>query len=191
MQLLLSANISIAPIPKPRPKFRVLPRGKGKSSFGGGVQTYYPGDYLKQEAALASLLRERIPSEMRGRMCFGAISLTLTMGMPLPSSLTRREYGDRLGKLHAMKPDIDNIEKHILDAINHIGIWKDDCQVARVLKEKVWACAPGFIQLEVMGEDVREVEEVDAFTLPPRQAAKAARRKSVPVVPIKQQMAIL
>ena len=190
MQRILSANIAITPIPKPRPKFRVLPRKKGQQ-FGGGVQTYYQNDYLKLEEALSATLREHISREMRGKVCFGAVSVELTLGMPIPSSLTNREYGERLGRPHIFKPDIDNLEKHVLDAVNHVGIWKDDCQVARVVKEKIWAPAPGFILLEIHGADVRDVEEVDVFSLPPKQAVKAGRRKSVPVVPIKQQLDLL
>lgn len=39
---------------------------------------------------------------------------------------------------HTKKPDLDNLEKAILDALNGVA-WVDDSQVCRVLKEKVIA----------------------------------------------------
>jgi Holliday junction resolvase RusA-like endonuclease len=35
------------------------------------------------------------------------------------------------------RPDIDNLEKAVLDALNGVA-WKDDTQVARVVKEKTY-----------------------------------------------------
>jgi Holliday junction resolvase RusA-like endonuclease len=35
------------------------------------------------------------------------------------------------------RPDIDNLEKAVLDALKGVA-WKDDTQVARVVKEKTW-----------------------------------------------------
>lgn len=38
---------------------------------------------------------------------------------------------------HTLKPDTDNLEKHILDALKGI-LWLDDCTVARTHPEKLW-----------------------------------------------------
>jgi Holliday junction resolvase RusA-like endonuclease len=39
---------------------------------------------------------------------------------------------------HTQKPDKDNLEKAVMDALTSIGIWKDDCQVYGGITEKYW-----------------------------------------------------
>ena len=36
-------------------------------------------------------------------------------------------------------PDLDNLVKGILDALNGSGVWDDDCQVVQLQAEKYWA----------------------------------------------------
>lgn len=44
----------------------------------------------------------------------------------------------RWGKYCWTVPDLDNLEKYILDMIKSL-LYKDDCQVAKVTKMKIWA----------------------------------------------------
>jgi Holliday junction resolvase RusA-like endonuclease len=39
---------------------------------------------------------------------------------------------------HTVKPDKDNLEKAVMDALTGIQIWKDDCQVYGGNTEKYW-----------------------------------------------------
>lgn len=39
---------------------------------------------------------------------------------------------------HTVKPDKDNLEKAVMDALTGIRIWKDDCQVYGGQIEKYW-----------------------------------------------------
>ena len=39
---------------------------------------------------------------------------------------------------HAVKPDKDNLEKAVMDALTAIQVWKDDCQVYGGNTEKYW-----------------------------------------------------
>jgi len=41
-------------------------------------------------------------------------------------------------KLHTQKPDKDNLEKAVMDALTGIEIWNDDCQVYGSTTIKVW-----------------------------------------------------
>lgn len=46
---------------------------------------------------------------------------------------------DRWGQLHLFKPDVDNLEKLVLDCLKRAGaLGGDDCLVARVEKSKEW-----------------------------------------------------
>lgn len=40
------------------------------------------------------------------------------------------------------KPDRDNLDKAVLDALSNVGMWRDDCQACSGSIEKRW-CAPG------------------------------------------------
>lgn len=42
-----------------------------------------------------------------------------------------------------VKPDIDKLERSLLDGITDSGLWRDDAQVVQVSKSKVYAERPG------------------------------------------------
>ncbi len=140
-QALLAGNVAINPIAKPRPKFRVVKIKKGKFTSGHSVMTYYPGDYMEKEQELSLLiaaLREvREPYD-------GPISVDAICVFALPPSLTKKEREARMkAGWHIIKPDVDNVGKWILDAMNHIRIWSDDCQVADLRIRKRWGNEAG------------------------------------------------
>ena len=91
----------------------------------------------------------------------GPIALELTIRMPRPKSHFRT--GKNAGILredapswHTAKPDLDNIEKALKDALSDIRVWGDDCQVCQVTKKKVY----------VAGQEVC-VSDVTISTIPP------------------------
>lgn len=45
------------------------------------------------------------------------------------------------------KRDIDNVAKAVLDAIGHAGIWYDDCQVDKLLIERIGIEPPGCVDV--------------------------------------------
>lgn len=45
---------------------------------------------------------------------------------------------NRIGQAHTFKPDADNLEKLVLDAMKKVGVFKDDSQVAKVEVSKQW-----------------------------------------------------
>lgn len=65
----------------------------------------------------------------------GPIGVSLTFVFARPKRL-KKTRPDQTWK--DTKPDIDNLEKAVLDALNGIA-WNDDGQVAAVMKNKVWA----------------------------------------------------
>jgi len=44
-----------------------------------------------------------------------------------------------LSARHANKPDVDNLVKLVLDALNRSGYWVDDAQVCEIATRKVYA----------------------------------------------------
>jgi Holliday junction resolvase RusA-like endonuclease len=71
----------------------------------------------------------------------GPVKLIFTAFFPIPKSWPKKKQAE--ARWHVVKPDSDNIEKLLKDALTHIA-WKDDCQVAfcTKLKRYVWSKYP-------------------------------------------------
>ena len=81
----------------------------------------------------------------------GAISVSMTFGMPRPKAHYRTgRYSHLLKenapKLHTSKPDIDNMVKFYLDAMTG-SFWKDDAYVCTVEASKAYA-DEGLVEIE-------------------------------------------
>ncbi len=64
----------------------------------------------------------------------GPIAVTITFYFRRPkshfiSNKTDRPLKQKAPTYHTNKPDRDNLEKAVLDALKVIGMWRDDCQV--------------------------------------------------------------
>jgi Holliday junction resolvase RusA-like endonuclease len=127
-----------APLPAPRPRFRVI-RAKSGASF---VSTYYDKKY-------ATFLKDA-PVEIgklidRDTLFTGPVHLRVTFHIERPKSTKRS----------TPRYDIDNYLKSIMDAMTHAIVWHDDDQVWSVQAMKVFA--PG-----EPGTHVVVTEAVDA-----------------------------
>lgn len=58
-----------------------------------------------------------------------------------PKSWSKNKKAAALGTPHASKPDLDNLVKFILDALNGI-VWKDDAVIAEIHAKKVYSSSP-------------------------------------------------
>lgn len=111
----------------PRPKTR--PRWvKGRM-----VSTANPHEKLwkkaVERAAFAAAIYRGDPLPLFGGAC--RVDMVFTFEPPKGSS-------DRLGKPHTLKPDKDNLEKLVLDAMVRARVFGDDSQVAGGDVVKLW-----------------------------------------------------
>lgn len=67
----------------------------------------------------------------------GAVKVTMVAIFVPAESWSAKKKAAHLGAPHTQKPDLDNVEKSILDGLNRIA-FADDAQVAEVSKRKVW-----------------------------------------------------
>lgn len=97
----------------------------------------------------------------------GPLEVTVIYRMPRPQA----HYGTRAGQrylkpsapVHVDRlPDIDKLDRAILDALTAAGMWRDDRQVARLCVEKVYA-DPG-----IPGADIT------VTTITPRRPSQVA-----------------
>ena len=81
------------------------------------------------------------------RLRVGRIDLngyTLTFGLPMPKSWSKKKKLEMDGQPHTQKPDIDNLCKSVLDALCPVS----DSHIHEIALKKVWS-KNGFILFEV------------------------------------------
>ena len=103
------------------------PVPKGRPRFGNG-RAYTPKRTKDYENALKALIKEQDIQ--------GPIEVTLLAVFPRPQRLMPKKYPDGLIK-HTKRPDLDNIIKAVLDALNKT--LKDDAQVCTIHAYKYYA----------------------------------------------------
>ncbi len=111
------------PVAKGRPKFQ---------RRGNFVKTYTPEKTVSYENLVRMAAAEVAP-EM---LWEGAVSVDLDIVCQRPKSLSKKVQH------HLKKPDGDNIEKAILDAMNGV-IYRSDSQVIAVAWRKRYDVMPG------------------------------------------------
>jgi len=122
--------------PKAQPRTRA-------SSFGGGrARVYDPGTANGWKNLIAQALRK-----YAGQAITDALHVDLTFFFPRPRSHFGTGKNSKLMKefapeFHTKKPDIDNLEKAVYDALSEksgIGLWKDDAQIVSCRPHKMYA----------------------------------------------------
>jgi Holliday junction resolvase RusA-like endonuclease len=99
----------------------------------------------------ADLVRLKAPAELH--TFFGVTGgapyyLAMTAFFSLPTSYSKKKQDRLAGKLHQVKPDIDNVTKTVMDAL-----FKNDSSVARIFVEKKWDDGKGArVEICVAGE---------------------------------------
>jgi Holliday junction resolvase RusA-like endonuclease len=107
------------------------PFAKQRARFGGG-RTYTPDATVRFEAHVADTARPHFPEPLTGpvRVCIWAT-------FKPAASWSQAKTKEHLHRPHTQKPDLDNIQKAILDGLNRIA-FADDSQVAEIECRKMW-----------------------------------------------------
>lgn len=66
----------------------------------------------------------------------------IVFGLPMPKSWSKKKRKEMCGKPHQQRPDKDNLEKALLDAV-----YDEDCRVWDSRTTKLWA-EEGYIKVE-------------------------------------------
>ena len=122
----LFTKIDITPVAKSRPRVTMV---------GGRARAYTPkksADYERQIAR--EWVHERQSDPVR---------LDIVFGMPIPQSWSKKQQdaAASLLILPSKKPDIDNLIKAVMDALNGVA-YDDDNQVIELSAKKVYAPEP-------------------------------------------------
>src|ERR1017187_3069297 len=136
-----------------------LPAGQPRvkaTAFGGHARVYTPltiksSDGLRHEHPSASwkmIVRNEAEKAWGIPPCRpweGPLRVDLTFYFPRPKAHFRSngELKPNAPRRHTGKPDRDNSDKAVLDALTNLGIWGDDKQVCDGRIQKFYATAPG------------------------------------------------
>lgn len=135
-------------IPAPQGSKKTIPAKDGRGHYTGKVSVLESSARLKpwrQVVAAAARLA-------RGPMVPAAGPIVMTLEFRLPRPKGHYGTGRNAGKLkpsapehHLVKPDVDKLERGILDALTMAGLYGDDSQVVAVTSFKRYAdhAAPG------------------------------------------------
>jgi Holliday junction resolvase RusA-like endonuclease len=116
--VVLSFFVSGKPVPKGRPRFR---------NVGSYVQTYTPKNTVDWEREIGeqvgvSLARLRSRGALEGieLPIAGRVMLNLRFNLAKPKSAPKKL------RFQLKKPDLDNLDKALIDALSNIALIKDD-----------------------------------------------------------------
>ncbi len=138
---MVNLTIPLEPVPKGRPRFSVMSRYNSCH-----VTTHTPPKTKRFEQDVALFyIQSNSPKFEQGT----PISVTIEFGMAIPKSTTKKKRSEMLQGLihHTVKPDLDNLTKAVLDALNDLA-WHDDAQIVELNVLKVYTESP-YIQISI------------------------------------------
>ena len=116
------------------------PLGKGQTRLSKGGFAFTPEHILDYENRVKNVCIEKC--QQRQANYGGQVAVDITAFYAFPSSCSDKKQAEiRNGARPVKKPDLDNIAKIILDALNHVA-WQDDKQVVCMVLTKKYAAVP-------------------------------------------------
>jgi len=131
-------------------KFNVKPMAKQSFRTTRKGYKYLDASVVKYRKTLRTMAIAQI-REQKAEKLDGAISIEILYSFQRPQGLRKKEKSEiDSGKSmpKTTKPDIDNLTKAILDALNGIA-WNDDAQVAEIKAKKIWS-QKDLIEIKIM-----------------------------------------
>lgn len=127
------AYAKVTGLPKAQPRARVISRG-------GKTWGYTKDNGVKE---WKGRIRYELKRGWDGVQRAGAVSVLLSYQLARPMAHIGSQ-GLKRGapEDHIVKPDLDNLDKAVLDAITELGLWKDDSQVVMLLSSKEYSKNP-------------------------------------------------
>lgn len=127
MQNRINLTIQGSPVAKGRPRF---------ARRGNFVTTYTPTNTAQAESEIQKEALNHIREPITA-----PVELSIVFYMAIPSSTSKKRAESLKNAPHVKRPDVDNLAKLVLDALNGIA-WKDDSQVFKMTVEKRYSDNP-------------------------------------------------
>lgn len=119
---------------------KAQPRAKARRC-GGFVMIYTPATAKQWKGLVADAAKPFLLSDP----IEGPVALTLRFRFARPKShlTSKGELTKSAPQQKTSKPDLDNLEKAIMDAITDVGLWRDDSQVTVKTSSKEYGTPEG------------------------------------------------
>lgn len=139
--MILEYVVTGTPKPQSRPKFF-----RNRAGYMG---TYSPKtDWFNIVYTETLKQKEKLRSNQQLK---GALAVDLYFYLPIPKSVSKKKREKMF--YVTKKPDIDNLVKAVLDAINYTNLWEDDSRIARLRTAKIYSVNPSCrIRIQEIGE---------------------------------------
>lgn len=128
-------------------------KGKGRPRFttrGRYVRTYTPSDTQHYCNIVRDKFIEKYGNEYKNYT--GAVRVNILVCYAPPKSLSEKKKRELWNKPYLKKPDNDNLEKSIFDALNGVA-YVDDSQICDNKTRKIYN-KDDFVYIDIMYEDL-------------------------------------
>ena len=127
----ITMDLPFEPMPKLRPRFSI---------HHGRVLTHTPPKTKEFETMVAEYYRLAHSYTFEQHK---PITVSIDFCLSVPASTSKKRKADMISGVikHTVKPDIDNLTKAMLDALNGIA-WYDDAQITMLHVSKSYAETP-------------------------------------------------
>lgn len=141
---MISLEIFGNPVPQARPRFY-----RNKNHVGA----FDPKSKEKEQC------KWQIKSQFKESLLTMPLAVDVIFFMPIPKSsskLKKRQMENGVLS-HIKKPDIDNLQKFVLDCLNKI-VFEDDSQIVEIRAKKIYSVEPRtLIRIIPLSEDKRSL----------------------------------
>ena len=130
------------------------PTGKGRprlSSRNGFVRVHTPNKTVAYEDKVKLAYRTQV-SRKEPYNDNTPLSVTIVCFFSIPKSWSKKKREASIGQWSNRKPDVDNVAKIILDALNGLA-YEDDKQIVSLHIYKWWAEEPK-VMVTIEGEEI-------------------------------------
>lgn len=128
------------------------PKGSPRPRTTKTGHVFMPAGYMAWKKAFASYATQSMPDAALpwwpGKT---PLELDVDIKVKMPKSWSIKKQCEHLGRGIAQKPDIDNILKSVMDALNGVA-WEDDAQVTRVSVSTKWSLSETYIAVRISSE---------------------------------------
>ena len=134
------------------------PRGKGRHQTvrlkNGKTGTYTPDKTVAYEELARQRFRQQWPSEELPFPDKTPVCVMITVCFSIPNSASKKARASMIdGRIRpTKKPDVDNVIKIVLDALNGFA-WHDDAQVVDLSVSKIYTDQEPFVRVELASPD--------------------------------------
>ena len=111
-------------------KFLIEPESAARPRFSGKI-AYTPVKYRRYKQLLEVMVKRQLPAGWKPIK--GLVTLEVEFELSRPKSVSQSKR-----PMPIVKPDIDNLLKAVMDAMNG-RVWVDDCQITEVVASKIYA----------------------------------------------------